>query len=466
MPNTTTLGENIRTLDGTEWVRLATPGANWRTQISAIETFFQAPLTSTSDTNVTITLGGAPSTCLLTAASITMGWTGTLAAGRLNANVVQSVVNDTNVTGSIASQALTLGWTGTLAVGRGGTGAATFTTNGVLYGNAASALQVTAQGPANSVLTANAGAPSFSAAPTIGTSVTTPLLIGGTAAGSTLTLESTSGAGTTDYVRCLTNAQLETWRATTTQSLVLNPFATGNIGVQSVRGKLEVWSTAGIWDTVVMSYASGGSPGGIVLGNTRNATAGSFTATVINDTLSHIQFVGDTGAQYFPAAGILASAAGTWTSTSTPSQMQFQTCASGSMTSVSAMLLTGAQECYAIGVGSGLGYGNGFGVGSTVTQATSKATGVTLSFLAGQITMNGAALAANTNVSFVLTNTTIRATDSIHVNHVSAGTIGAYQVNASGITSGSCTITVRNATAGSLSEAIVVGFMILRSTIN
>ena len=78
--------------------------------------------------------------------------------------------------------------TGTLTVTNGGTGAATFTSNGVLYGNATSAIQVTAQGAANSILTANAGAPSFSASPSIGTSVTVPLVIGGTAASSVLTL--------------------------------------------------------------------------------------------------------------------------------------------------------------------------------------------------------------------------------------------------------------------------------------
>jgi hypothetical protein len=87
-----------------------------------------------------------------------------------------------------------------LGVASGGTGATTFTTNGVLYGNTTSAIQVTAQGAANSILTANAGAPSFSASPTIGTSVTVPLVIGGTATSSTLTLQSTSGVGATDSV--------------------------------------------------------------------------------------------------------------------------------------------------------------------------------------------------------------------------------------------------------------------------
>lgn len=82
-----------------------------------------AALTRVDDTNVTLTLGGTPATALLQAVSVTAGWTGTLAAARLNTNVVQSVVNDTNVTGSIAAQALTLGWTGTLGLTRGGTAA-------------------------------------------------------------------------------------------------------------------------------------------------------------------------------------------------------------------------------------------------------------------------------------------------------------------------------------------------------
>lgn len=86
--------------------------------ITAAEITSPAALTRVDDTNVTLTLGGTPSTALLRATSITVGWSGTLAAGRLNSNVVQGVTNDTNVTGSISAQNLTLGWTGTLAAGR------------------------------------------------------------------------------------------------------------------------------------------------------------------------------------------------------------------------------------------------------------------------------------------------------------------------------------------------------------
>jgi hypothetical protein len=97
-------------------------------------------LTKTDDTNVTLTLGGSPTTSLLAATSLTLGWTGTLAAARLNANVVQSVVNDTNVTGSIAAQALTLGWTGTLSVARGGTAKSSWTANGIVYASGTTTL--------------------------------------------------------------------------------------------------------------------------------------------------------------------------------------------------------------------------------------------------------------------------------------------------------------------------------------
>jgi hypothetical protein len=78
----------------------------------------------------------------------------------------------------------------------GGTGVATFAANGVLFGNGAGALQVTAQGAANSILTANAGAPAFSQAPTINTS----LQIGvATTQTGTLTLANSGGATLTKW---------------------------------------------------------------------------------------------------------------------------------------------------------------------------------------------------------------------------------------------------------------------------
>lgn len=148
---------------------------------------YGAALTKLDDTNVTLTLGGSPSTALVNAASLTLGWTGVLSparggtgvnngtstftiggnfqmagaftfTGTLTANTavtfpttgtlatlsdIPSVVpaaltkvDDTNVTltlgGSpstalLQATSLSLGWTGQLAVGRGGTGVSSVT---------------------------------------------------------------------------------------------------------------------------------------------------------------------------------------------------------------------------------------------------------------------------------------------------------------------------------------------------
>lgn len=109
---------------------------------------------------------------------------------------------------------------------------------------------------------------------------------------------------------------------------------------------------------------------------------------------------------------------------------------------------------------AGVGYVTG--AGGTVTQATSKSTGVTLSKVTGTITMNNAALNAATIVSFTLTNTTIAATDQLVLSHVSGGTVGAYVLNAQ-CGSGSALITVTNISAGSLSEAIVIKFTLIKA---
>lgn len=109
----------------------------------------------------------------------------------------------------------------------------------------------------------------------------------------------------------------------------------------------------------------------------------------------------------------------------------------------------------------GLGYGTGSG--GAVTQITSKATGVTLNKPNGTITLNAAALAANTTVSFTLTSSSIAATDVVHVQRVSGGTAGAYNVWCDSVAAGSCVICVRNISAGSLSEAVVLQFVIHKS---
>lgn len=160
-----------------------------------------AALTKTDDTNVTMSLGGSPSTALLNATSMTLGWTGQLSisrggtatnsftafsvicGGTTSTGALQSVVgvgtsgeqltsngpgmlptwqpgtavtpaaltkvDDTNVTltlGGTPSTALlqatsiTAGWAGTLSETRGGTAQSTYTLGDTLYSSAANTL--------------------------------------------------------------------------------------------------------------------------------------------------------------------------------------------------------------------------------------------------------------------------------------------------------------------------------------
>ena len=100
------------------------------------------------------------------------------------------------------------------------------------------------------------------------------------------------------------------------------------------------------------------------------------------------------------------------------------------------------------------------GAQGAVTQATSKSTGVTLNTSAGQITMNAASLAATTNVTFTLTNSTLSAKDVLILN-VTNGTSAAYNCWVSSMGAGSATVTLRNISAGALAEAVVLNFAII-----
>lgn len=106
--------------------------------------------------------------------------------------------------------------------------------------------------------------------------------------------------------------------------------------------------------------------------------------------------------------------------------------------------------------------GYGAGSGGTVTQATSKTTGVTLNRPSGQITVNAASLGANTTALFTLTNSVIAANDCVVVNRISGGTAGAYQCWVDSVAAGSCVIAVRNTTGGALAESPVLQFAVVR----
>jgi hypothetical protein len=125
------------------------------------------------------------------------------------------------------------------------------------------------------------------------------------------------------------------------------------------------------------------------------------------------------------------------------------------------VVLTGAISSSS--ASAGIGYATG--AGEALTQLTSATTTVTsANKMTGTITLFSVARAAQTNSTFTFTNTSIGATDHVVITHISAGTLGAYNITATPA-AGSATINVRNVNTASLTEAPVLKYTIIKSVV-
>lgn len=111
---------------------------------------------------------------------------------------------------------------------------------------------------------------------------------------------------------------------------------------------------------------------------------------------------------------------------------------------------------------AGIGYGTG--AGSSVTQITSATTSVTLNTLCGQITTVAQNLVAGAIASFTFTNSTIAATDLVHVLLKSGQNITGTWARARAFAAGSCIIDV---ISGGTTETgvLVLNFYVAKSVI-
>jgi hypothetical protein len=289
-----------------------------------------AAMTSSNDTNVQITLGGTPSTSLLRAVSLTMGWTGQLAVGRggTGASTLTGVVignatsamtavagtagqflrrntantayefrtlqggdiagseltktDDTNVTISLGGTpasallqpvSLTMGWTGQLAVSRGGTGASSLT--GVLIGNGTSAVTAVS-GTAGQLLrrnTANTAYEFFTASLLTGNGTTNYIPKWSSATGLLDSIISESGNALDISASVASTLKIANFRNTSTSGFV-------SIGIDrstSARYSFIEHSTAGTTDWYVgTAYAGGGANTNYTIGTGINLSDAKF----------------------------------------------------------------------------------------------------------------------------------------------------------------------------------------------
>ena len=106
---------------------------------------------------------------------------------------------------------------------------------------------------------------------------------------------------------------------------------------------------------------------------------------------------------------------------------------------------------------AGVGYATG--AGGTVTQATSRTTGVTLNKTTGAITLFSAA-GTTVAATFTVTNSTVAATDVIILNQKSGADL--YDLMVTAVATGSFNITFRT-TGGSTTETPVFNFAVIKA---
>lgn len=209
----------------------------------------------------------------------------------------------TNITGL----PITAGTTGTLGVARGGTGATATPTNGqLLIGNGttftvasltagtnitltpgAGTLQIDAAGGGSmvypgagiAVSTGAAWTTSLSStAPIFTTSVTSPIVQGGSAASSTLVIQSTSGAGTSDSITFKTASQATAGRISTGQNWGIGGTESSDARL-AVKGNVVGAATFGYGVLLQPTFQSGVTNTANVFNSNPSTQATAFTIT-------------------------------------------------------------------------------------------------------------------------------------------------------------------------------------------
>lgn len=180
------------------------------------------------------------------------------------------------------------------------------------------------------------------------------------------------------------------------------------------------------------------------------------------DAIGTILFQAHDGSDYRGAAAIVGSVDTTPGASDMPGRLSFQTTPDGSTATTERMRIDSSGNVIVTGAG-GLGYGTGSG--GTVTQITSKTTGVTLNKTNGQIVTSNALMAGGAEITFTVTNSTVAATDTIILHRASGGGAGSvgYTVYVDSTAAGSFVVYIKNLSGTNKSEAITLNFAVIKA---
>lgn len=256
----------------------------------------------------------------------------------------------------------------------------------------------------------------------------------------------------------------------------ITPNGTGGVVIPTlfatslgVNGTLT-GTVAGVAITSQFCVKSDGTniPAGFVYANNTTASSGSVVyacrsrgtiaaPTIVQDDDSLASFIvaGYDGTDLALAARIDFEVDGTPGSNDMPTRMIFKTTPDASQIPAEALRIDSSQNVLVTGSG-GLGYGTGSG--GTVTQATSRTTGVTLNKTTGAITLVSDAGSSSWQ-TFTVTNSAVAATDTIIVNQKSGTDL--YMIHVTAVAAGSFDISFAT-TGGTTTEQPVFNFVVIK----
>lgn len=219
---------------------------------------------------------------------------------------------------------------------------------------------------------------------------------------------------------------------------VQNTATAGTITVDYSVGQYQYISTTGSISLGFSNFPTSGTAGSIDL-------VINITNTAYTVTLPAAVSLGTRGIQGLSSNVITFAATGTY-------QFRFFTADGGTTITVFDLNrpLLGSNQ-------AAVGYGTG--AGATVTQGTSRTTGVTIDAYSGAITLVSAAGTTSWQ-SFTVTNNRVAATDTVIVNQKSGTDL--YRIHVTAVSAGSFRVTFAT-TAGTTTEQPVFNFAVIKA---
>lgn len=282
---------------------------------------------------------------------------------------------------------------------------------------------------------------------------TLPILVpNGTAAAPSIAF---ANSATTGFFRGTADAigisigGTERHRFTSTDLLRLGNASTD---IASIAARLQLQGTSIASSSAALFQASANTNAPqVMLGKSRGAAVGDYTIINSGDNIGVISFRGADGTTLIQhSANIISTAQGTPAAGDVRGDLRFST-GSGAATVTEALRIGTDQTVLALA--AGLGYGTG--AGGTVTQVTSRTTGVTINKPCGNITMFTAAGSA-TPASFTVTNSMVGANDVVSVC-IKSGATNVYNLAVTAVAAGSFVVTFWT-TGGTASDTPVLNF--------